>query len=297
MVFYNPFREEAAAARSERQQLDQLLLISAPHERIMLAVTGVVLVAFVLWVLLGSVVRNVTLDGIVISEGTRQEIAVLEPGYLVEFQVEPGDRIAAGDVIAQQTVPELEREISLLRNHVNSLTTEIGASSQQDEIVHSLLNSAEAALLQLEAQRSARSLLVSHSEGEVTALKADPGDYLPAGTVVAQVRSGENLARQAVLQVASKLAQRLKTGMPVDVEILMPDGAKRFVQGKIDSLTAGPIPRWLATLLHVPAEYGNLINVWLPQTSFLAVPDGTPCHIRIEIDRTTPLGLLISGRS
>ena len=42
-MFNNPFREVAAANRNQRQQLDHLLRVTAPHERIILAGIGVVL--------------------------------------------------------------------------------------------------------------------------------------------------------------------------------------------------------------------------------------------------------------
>ena len=43
-MFHNPLREEAATSRNERQQLDRLLQTTAPHERIILAGLGLVLV-------------------------------------------------------------------------------------------------------------------------------------------------------------------------------------------------------------------------------------------------------------
>ena len=114
-MFNNPFNEEDAASRNKRQQLDHLLRVKAPHERLILAGIGVVLLALGVWVLFGSVGRSVSLDGLLIEPGSRHAVVAAEPGHLMEFLVAPGDRVEPGDPIARQSVPELERETAALR--------------------------------------------------------------------------------------------------------------------------------------------------------------------------------------
>ena len=113
--FHSPFRDKAlAASANRRQDLDHLLRVTAPHERLVLAAVGVILAGLGAWVLFGSIVRDVTLDGFLIEPGTRHEVVAAEPGYLAEFLVEPGDRVEAGAGIARQRVPQPEREMELL---------------------------------------------------------------------------------------------------------------------------------------------------------------------------------------
>ncbi len=292
-----PFREEAAASRSKRQKLDYLLRVTAPHERIALAGVGVVLAVCVSWMMFGSVTRSASFDGILIKQGPRHEVVALEPGYLMEYQVAPGDHVTTGTTIARQSVPELEREISLLRSRVDILTADISQVDRQGGAVRSLLESARVALMQLEAQRTARSSIISHNEGEVSALHANPGDYIPAGTVIAQVRTGGTQTPQAVLYVTSDMAQRIKPGMPANVEFTMPDGTIRRIQGEVASLAVGLSPRWLATLLRDPAGHDQRVDVQLHLESELAVPDGITCRIRIELGGSKPLDILLSGHS
>ena len=109
-MFNSPFLEEAAASRNERQQLDHLLRVAAPHERAILAGIAALVLALVSWALFGSVVRTLTIDGVLIKPGERYEIVSSEPGHLVEYLVEVGDRVAAGDPVARQSVPQLDRE-------------------------------------------------------------------------------------------------------------------------------------------------------------------------------------------
>ena len=58
-MFNNPFREQAVAASANRQQLDRLLRVTAPHERIVLVAAGLTLAGVGAWLLFGTVVREV----------------------------------------------------------------------------------------------------------------------------------------------------------------------------------------------------------------------------------------------
>ena len=223
-VFASPFREEAVASRNRRQQLDRLLRITAPHERVVLAGIGLVLLAFVAWALFGSVERSVRADGVLIEPGARHEVVSTDSGYIVEYLVSAGDRIGAGIPIARQSVPELQREIAALRDRVALLETETGQAGGRGDALRSLLASARVALVQMEARRSARELVVSQIEGEVMALHAAPGDYLPAGAAVAQLRDTGDHPLRAVLGVAPRIAQRIRPGLRASVEVVTPDG-------------------------------------------------------------------------
>ena len=291
-MFDNPFLEAAASSRNKRQQLDHLLRITAPHERFILAGIGLVVLALVVWALFGSIVRSVTIDGVLIEPGARHEVVSTEPGHLVEFLVVPGDRVEAGDPIARQSVPELERETAALRDRVEMLETEL---SQVGGGLRSLLASAEVALLQMEAKRSARELIVSPIGGEIMALRSDSGEYLPAGGAVAELRDAEDRPLQAVLRVAPRMAQRIQPGMQASVEVVMPDGATRRLDGEVASVIPGPLPNWLAALRPAVADSAHQVDVVLHQASDLSVPDGTLCRIRIVLGRYSPAALFDLG--
>lgn len=289
-MFNSLFLDDAAANRNKRQQLDHLLRVAAPHERVILAGIGVALLALLAWVLFGSVVRSVTVDGVLLKPGVRHEVVSSEPGHLVKFLVAPGDKIKEGDPIARQTVPELEREMIALRDQLEIL--EAGIRQVGGDGTHSLLASAQEALLQMEARRLAKEVIVSHMSGEVMALEATPGDYLPSKSVVAQLRNHESKPLQAVLQVTPRMAKRLHVGMQASVEVVMPDGAAHEVDGEIASVTSGPLPHWLAAFRPEGMEYAHRIDIVLHPESGLAVPDGTPCHARIVLGQHSLVALL-----
>jgi type II secretory pathway component PulM len=71
-VFNNPFdsfHNTVSEAKEEREQLDRLLTISTPRERLLVAVIGLVLVLLAAWFLFGSVHRSVAVDGVLVQPG------------------------------------------------------------------------------------------------------------------------------------------------------------------------------------------------------------------------------------
>ena len=188
-MFRKEFLEKALASKDQRQQLDHLLRVTAPHERLLLAGIGVLLLALAVWAFFGSITLGLRLEGVLIEPGDRYEVMAAEPGHLVEVLVVPGDRAEAGDAIARQTAPGLERETEALRERVELLETEIRQAGGGGGL-RSVLDTALAVLLEIEARRSARELIVSQLAGEIMTLRSSPGDYLPAGAAVAQLRAG-----------------------------------------------------------------------------------------------------------
>ena len=296
-MFNSPFRAAALASRNQRQQLDRLLRITAPHERIVLAGIGLVLVALVVWGFFGSIVRSVTIDGVLIEPGARHPVVSTEPGHLVELLVAPGDKVAAGTPIARQSVPELDREASALRDRMVVLEADIGRAGSDGGALRPLLDSARTALLGMEARRAARELIVSPVGGKVTSLRNVPGDYLPAGAAVAEVRDARVEPPLAVLRVSAGAAARIRPGLKASVEFAAPDGVTHAVEGEVAAVTAGPLPGWLAALSPAGADATHRVDIALGRGSGLSVPDGTPCRVRIVLGRHPPAALLDPGRS
>ena len=291
-MFNNPFRERAIAASANRQQLDRLLRVTAPHERIVLAAVGLILAGIGAWILFGTIVLGITLDGVLLVPGQRYEVVAAEPGYFVEYLVEPGDHIEPGAAIARQTAPASARETAALRDRVEQLELEVERRGADTGNPAAQLAAARAALLQAEAQRAARQLVVSPAGGEIVFLRASPGEYLQAGTTVAQLRDTGGRHLQATLQVTPRMARQLRTGMRAAVEVQLPDGETRRLEGRISAVAAEPSPpRSLDSRVAV-ADSMRRVDIDLPPASDLALPHGTPCRIRIVRGRYS-LALLL----
>ncbi len=295
-MFGNPFLQESGN-RNKFQQLDHLLRVTAPHERMILAGIGLVMLALVAWVLFGSIIRSVTVDGILFEPGVRHELVSGEPGYLKAYLVVPGDHVEVGDPIARQSVPELDGETAALRDRVEMLKLELQRVDGEDKGFSSLLAAAQVALLQMEARRSSRELIVSPVAGIVTALRSAPGQYLQAGGAVAQLRETEDQPLQAVLQVAPRMAKRIQPGMRASVEIMIPDDARRRFDGEVSSVTPGALPNWLATRRPAVPDATHRVDVVLRHASDLSLPGVTPCRVRIVLGQQPLTAFLGFGQS
>ncbi len=71
-MFNNPFdsfHDTVADAKEEREQLDRLLTISTPRERLLVAGVAALLVIVAAWLIFGNVARSVAVDGLLIESG------------------------------------------------------------------------------------------------------------------------------------------------------------------------------------------------------------------------------------
>ncbi len=74
-MFNNPlnsFHDIVAEAKEEREQLDRLLTISTPRERLVVAVIGLVLCILLGWLFFGNVARSLVVDGVLAGQGENQ---------------------------------------------------------------------------------------------------------------------------------------------------------------------------------------------------------------------------------
>ena len=71
-MFNNPFEsfhDMVAEAKEEREQLDRLLTISTPRERLLVAAIAVFLLILSAWLLFGNIARSIAFNGILVEQG------------------------------------------------------------------------------------------------------------------------------------------------------------------------------------------------------------------------------------
>lgn len=88
---FDSFHNTVAEAKDEREQLDRLLTISTPRERLLVAVIALLLSVLLAWLFLGSVARSLTLDGVLAEPRADRSVQAL---VWVESDVAP--RVEAG---------------------------------------------------------------------------------------------------------------------------------------------------------------------------------------------------------
>ena len=66
---FDSFHNTVAEAKEEREQLDRLLTISTPRERLLVAVIALLLFILAAWLFFGNVARSVAVDGVLVELG------------------------------------------------------------------------------------------------------------------------------------------------------------------------------------------------------------------------------------
>ena len=66
---FGSFHNTVAEAKREREQLDRLLTISTPRERLLVSGTAVLLFLLAVWLFLGNVGRSLAVDGVLVKPG------------------------------------------------------------------------------------------------------------------------------------------------------------------------------------------------------------------------------------
>ena len=98
-MFNNPFdsfHDTVAEAKEEREQLDRLLTISTPRERLLVAGVALVLLVLAAWLAFGSVARSVAVDGLLVEPGANPSAGNRPVQALVWLESDVAPRIEAG---------------------------------------------------------------------------------------------------------------------------------------------------------------------------------------------------------
>lgn len=129
-MFDNPFdsfHNAVAEAKEEREQLDRLLTISTPRERLLVVAIAVTIAAFAVWLFLGQVTPSVSISGTLslTDEGAHSPNITTHSNVLAEsdwLTREEARRISAG-LTAVVEVTTRENETITLNGEVSRIDT------------------------------------------------------------------------------------------------------------------------------------------------------------------------------
>lgn len=149
------------------------------------------------------------------------------PGYLKTINVDKGDRIRKGELLAVLTSPELDQQVANARASYNlALITDKRnqALLRQHVISPQMADEAHAAMLQAKAMLSqdlanqAYETITAPFDGIVTARYIDPGHLVPATIAPGTPGSG------AIISIARMAPLRVLTYVPQNVAPFIKDG-------------------------------------------------------------------------
>ena len=102
----DPFRKQALDRLSSPEELDRLVRVSRPGTWIALAGLLLVVGAVVLWATLSTITTTVSGLGFVLPEGGLIETSAPRAGIVQRIDIEPGQRVESGDVVARLEAPD-----------------------------------------------------------------------------------------------------------------------------------------------------------------------------------------------
>lgn len=112
------FRREAIESMASPDRLDQPLKLVRPANWLFLAVGAAVILFALVWGLVARVPVQASGQGILIGSDGIAEIASQYEGRVIELAVAPGQRVAAGDVVARLSRRTRDREIEGARQEL-----------------------------------------------------------------------------------------------------------------------------------------------------------------------------------
>lgn len=195
-------------------------------------------------------------------------------GKIVRRQAEVGQRVRAGDVLAQLDPQDYQLAATAAKAQVAAAQTnrDLAAadfkrykdlreqnfiSSAELERRDAAMKAAQAQLDQALAQGSAQgnqaayTTLVADVSGVITAVEAEPGQVVAAGTPV--VRIAQDGPRDVVFAVPEDKVARVKTGSPVEVRLWGANGVQKGSVREV-AASADPVTRTFTVKVAMPAS-------------------------------------------
>jgi RND family efflux transporter MFP subunit len=210
-------------------------------------------------------------------------------GYLKRIAVDKGDRVEAGQVIAEIESPELDQQVAnaeaayVLQQATDGRTQILvrsGIVAKQDgDMTHSALKQAEASLAQVRAMQQYEQIRAPFA-GVVTARAVDPGALIPQATTSATGTPIVTVASVGMVRVYANLPQstalRVQVGDAASINVdEYPDRAfTGAVSRRAEALRTAS--RTMLVEVDVPNEDGALLPGMYATAHFTTTLPGGP---------------------
>ena len=307
------FRKSALDKISSLDQLDQTMKVVKPYDFISVIAILVIILAALVWSIVGSIPEQVTAMGVLISSDDVIDVTYTNQGSVKHVFVERGDYIRNGEVIAriertdmldqitqtQTTIDNLLKTQELLNqntkngiskerrmrelfekglitenDYVASKQTSLDIDRQVNEKKHEL------AVLKENYQKATR--VVSPTTGIVLEVSVDKNDYVNAGTTIALIGKDKSSPSEAILFISATDGKKIEQGMNIGI---IPSTVKReeygYIQGIVTEVSDYPVTEaYMSTVLK---------NSMLTRT-FSQIQNPVEVRASIIPDPTTPSG-------
>ena len=124
------FRKEALEKVATPEQLDQLIRITSPQRWFSLFAVGSLVAAGLAWSILGRIPIAVTGKGVLIYPNKVVTVQASNPGRILELNVEVGDTVKKGQILATIDQSELKKQLQLSRDKLTQLQIQDQTATQ-----------------------------------------------------------------------------------------------------------------------------------------------------------------------
>lgn len=124
------FRKVALDRLASPEQLDQLMQVTTPKGWLGLATLGAMLVAAVVWSVIGTIPERIPGHAILLRSGGVFEVVSQSGGRVADLPIQVGDMITEGQVVARLAQPELQEQIRQARLRVAALDSQYARNAE-----------------------------------------------------------------------------------------------------------------------------------------------------------------------
>ena len=294
MISNSVFRQKALLGRAQPEPNDNLLRVTAPREWLLLGALAASLLAAAVWLGFASVERTVTAAGALVYTGERRAVSVVLPGVVSTVAARPGDRVDDGQVIARLRLPDLDWRLRVARARLAFLEGLAEEEGGNEAWIRAALSETRTEAVELAASAAAAGAVVAPFAGEIIESRLAVDYVVSAGETVAEIRVGGDGSLEAIMFASAANGDRIVAGMPARVALGDGPDAPVFA-ASVHSVVPPPaeLSRFNPDQDGQSASDALMVRLSLVNAPDFHVADGLPCQVRIVLERSSPLALLL----
>lgn len=275
------FRKVALDRLSSPEQLDEMMTVTTPKGWFLLIAVGLFVAMSLIWLFFGSISEKVSGQGIIASSTGVFNISSYGQGQVSSIEVDPGDFIKKGELVAVVSDPDISLSLKQARN-------ELGTVTSQNEFA---LKNSQINLLEMKEKQSSK--ISSPVSGTVLEVKVTPGEFIKPGQSIISVSMADpatdDVSSEVILYIPAEEGKRIQPDMDVQIT---PASVKReeygYILGKVRSISGFPV---------TSEAMGRTLGSKELIQKFLS-GNATVMELRVTLlkDNSTPSGYLWSSR-
>lgn len=270
------FRESAINQYAAIEQIDGMMQVMRPSAWWWLAACSLLILAGLIWSLLGTIASTVEGRGILLHEGGKvTQILAPASGKIKEIFVSPGQRVKAGDLLGQMDQPVLAQDIKAYESELSFLKSKLkaGSASAADlELERSILQVQEK-LSKAKIEFESASKIIAGQDGVISNFLSFEGMLVePFHPLFVLQTGGKKL--QALIFFPSGAGKEVHPGQLVEISPESSNSEETgYLLGKVVSVDRLPLsPEGMSALV----SDTTLIRRWCSEL-------GAPLSARVDL--------------